>query len=692
MKPKSSPKPNPLLSAALAYAQHGFPVIPLCGKVPACPHGSADASINPETIRSWWSDTPSANIGLATGFRFWVLDVDTKSGGDDSLESLELTHGKLPNTLSQVTGTGGRHFLFQLPSDFTVRNSQGTIAPGIDTRGSGGYIVASPSVHPDTGRAYFWDGPDDWHQQPILHAPAWLLNLIREKQRTSTPSVIPTKIPKGKQHSTLVSIAGSMRRRGLEFPEIFAALSVINRDRCTEPGPIKNIEQIAYSICKYPAGQLPSDALRTVARETAPPPAAEPSAQTPAHGNPNWQDNLIRKPPTASQAKHGLPGPPVACLANAIIAATEAPEFAGALQYNELDQSIAVCRDLPWRSSRSPWTDYDDTMLADWLQHRGIMITPTVAAAAAHAAATEAPFHPIREYLNSLQWDGVPRINTWLSKYCFAKDTPYTRAAGEKWLIQAVARIFAPGCKADSCLILEGPQGIRKSTVFATLAGEWFTDELPAIGTKDASMQILGVWIVELAELDTLKRSETSSVKAFISRTTERFRLPYGRHVITAPRQCVFGGSVNHSEYLQDDTGNRRFWPISVGPQTLDTDALAHDRDQIWAEAVHAFRQGATWWLDDQTNQEAIIHQAERLESDPWDDEIAEFLRPRSYVTVADILHHLGKEPAHWTKADKNRIGSTLRRAGWIRRHRTIGGVYAHFFVHPLSEYASQDE
>lgn len=267
-----APDPPSPLDCALAYAAHGWPVIPLRGKLPLTPNGSNDASTHPDVVRDWWKRHPSANIGLATGIRFWALDIDTKSNGDDSLETLELRHGRLPDTLTQITGTRGRHFLFQLPRDFTVRNSQSAIAEGIDTRGTGGYIVASPSVHPDTRRAYIWDGLDEWHAQPIAHAPEWLLALLRDKQRTTAPSVIPDKIQKGRQHATLVSVGGSMRARGLEYEEILAALLSINANRCEEPGPVSNIEQIARSICKYPAGKLPTETLNTITRETEPPP------------------------------------------------------------------------------------------------------------------------------------------------------------------------------------------------------------------------------------------------------------------------------------------------------------------------------------------------------------------------------------------------------------------------------------
>jgi putative DNA primase/helicase len=169
-------------------------------------------------------------------------------------------------------------------------------------------------------------------------------------------------------------------------------------------------------------------------------------------------------------------------------------------------------------------------------------------------------------------------------------NTDYSRAVGSRWLISPVARIFRPGAKADCCLILEGPQGIRKSTALRTLAGEYFTDELADLGSKDAAMQTRGVWMIELSELDSLSHSEVARIKAFMSRTTDRFRPPYGMRLVESPRQCVFAGTVNHSTYLRDETGGRRFWPVTCGQ--IDIEALGRDRNQLWAEAKAGFDAG----------------------------------------------------------------------------------------------------
>jgi predicted P-loop ATPase len=264
------------------------------------------------------------------------------------------------------------------------------------------------------------------------------------------------------------------------------------------------------------------------------------------------------------------------------------------LAFNEFAFGTVALKPTPWGIvPKGEWTDHDDRRAAEWLQKQGILVSVEVAGQAVQTAARDHPFHPVRAYLERLAWDGTERLDHWLSTYVGAEATEYSRAVGSRWMISAVARIFRPGAKADCCLILEGPQGIRKSTALRTLAGEYFTDELADLGSEDAAMQTRAVWIIELSELDSLSNSEVARIKAFMSRTTDRFRPPYGMRLVESPRQCVFAGTVNHSTYLRDETGGRRFWPVACGQ--IDIDALARHRDQLWAEANTRFDAGAVW-------------------------------------------------------------------------------------------------
>jgi P4 family phage/plasmid primase-like protien len=249
-----------MLAWVLRYIRLGWPVFPLGvrSKLPMIPkdqggNGCLDATLDETKVREWWGRWPKANIGIATGHRFFVFDVDPLNGGADSLEGLlHLHNAPLPDTIQQVTGKEGTHYLFRLAADFRVANTESYIGQGLDTRGFHGYIVAAPSIHPDTGRAYFWDGAVEIEQQQIAVAPGWMLDKLRQVgQRQQGPVAVPAKIPKGQQHRTLVSIAGSLRKRGLDAEAIFAALQVVNEKRCTEPGPERNIRRIAESVARY---------------------------------------------------------------------------------------------------------------------------------------------------------------------------------------------------------------------------------------------------------------------------------------------------------------------------------------------------------------------------------------------------------------------------------------------------------
>jgi predicted P-loop ATPase len=384
-----------------------------------------------------------------------------------------------------------------------------------------------------------------------------------------------------------------------------------------------------------------------------------------------WRRDLLRsKPPMNMTEGRILP-----VLANAIAAFRHAPEWGGVLAFNEFGFGTVALKPAPWGVvPKGEWTDHEDRLAAEWLQKQGILVSVEIAGQAVQTAARDHPFHPVRKYLKGLEWDGTHRVDGWLSAYLGAEDTEYSRAVGSRWLISAVARIFHPGVKADCCLILEGPQGIRKSTALRMLAGEYFTDELADLGSKDAAMQTRGTWVIELSELDSLSHSEVARIKAFMSRTTDRFRPPYGMRLVESPRQCVFAGTVNHSTYLRDETGGRRFWPITCG--RIDVDALDCDRDQLWAEAKVRFDAGAVWWLETaDLVQMAADQQIQRYEGDPWEEVIGPWLDSQPSVSISEVLDKcLEKAHALWTQTDKNRAARSLRALGWERYRERRGG------------------
>jgi putative DNA primase/helicase len=419
-----------------------------------------------------------------------------------------------------------------------------------------------------------------------------------------------------------------------------------------------------------------------------------------------------RRPRWASQLRLDLVGTPERNEANVITALSNDEAFAGALVFDEFRQEILVARALAWDQHGvlpRPWSDADDVRCAEWLQHREINVAPIIVSRSIGAVARDIRIHPVRDYLNGLVWDSVPRLETWTVTNLGSDDTVLNRTFGSRWMISAVARIMQPGVKADHMLILEGPQGAKKSSAIKLLAGaEWFTDELAEIGSKDAAQQMRGIWVIEIAELDAISRAEVSRIKAFLTRTSDRYRPPYERYVVEVPRQCVFAGSVNPDTYLRDETGNRRFWPVRCG--TIDLDVLRRDRDQLWAEAVARYRAGAIWWIDDPVlTAAANVEQDARYQSDAWDARIDRWLvferrrvnhgyagyddwrdeeldraSPLSDASVGEILEGaLGIEPARWTKADQMRVGAYLKRNQWQRYQRRSGTLREWRYRHP---------
>lgn len=346
--------------------------------------------------------------------------------------------------------------------------------------------------------------------------------------------------------------------------------------------------------------------------------------------------------------------------------------------HNERIGAVVFVSDPPWRSDafQKRITDEDVTRCVAWLEETySAPFSYDLVFKAIQAVAVSAAFDPVRVYLESIQWDGKVRIDDWLAKIMGAEDSTWTRAVGKAWLISAVARTFQPGCQADHVLVLEGPQGRGKSKALRTLGGEWFTDDLPDMHSKDASQAVGAAWIVELAELAATRRSDQESIKAFITRTVDRFRPPWGRTVVEAPRRCVFAASTNNTEWLQDETGGRRYWPVTIGEDQARIDLLAKYRDQLWAEAVVRYRAGEPWHLvEADLIGRAQQQQETRRILDPWEQKIEDFLRNRDEVTSQELLDMLGLDVARQTRGDMMRVGRILAAFKRIRVRRRKDG------------------
>lgn len=296
---------------------------------------------------------------------------------------------------------------------------------------------------------------------------------------------------------------------------------------------------------------------------------------------------------------------------NAMTCLRHDPKLKGVVAENMFTRRRVMVKSSPWREVTKPdlWRDSDDSTLR-WYLERNYGLTKREAIAdALSTVAMENAYHPVRQYLDRLTWDGTDRIDTLLIDYCGADDTPYVRAVSRKWILAAVSRIREPGCKFDEMLVLVGGQGMGKSTFFSRLAkrAEWFSDSITRIeGTKETMEQLSGKWIIEMGEMTGMKKAETEAVKAFLSKNEDSYRPAFARYVDNFPRQCVFGGTSNRDDFLQDPTGGRRWWPVNVKDmRRMWAEMTPEVVDQIWAEADAAYSLGEALTLPKEVQREA---------------------------------------------------------------------------------------
>lgn len=311
------------------------------------------------------------------------------------------------------------------------------------------------------------------------------------------------------------------------------------------------------------------------------------------------------------------------------------PGIKNKVGYDEFSHKLVIIGELPWSNTRGEtpseyWEDSDDSALRSYFGTEYKLVKPEIIRDELTNSAKANRFHCVRNYLRGLKWDGVERIDTFFIDYLGAADTRYTRTITRKSLIAGVGRVMQPGIKFDSMIVLVGKPGRGKSTLIEKLGKKWFTRSIKNMNDKDALVGLQGFWIVEFDELDAVKRSELTAVKSFISGTTDNFREPYGKHVVSMPRQCIFFGTTNEKNFLKDPTGNRRFLPIQIDmiePRKLIfTDTVDDEIDQIWAEAYAAWNNHETLWHGTEMEQIAAKIQNRYAEEIAWLGTIERYL------------------------------------------------------------------
>ena len=343
-----------------------------------------------------------------------------------------------------------------------------------------------------------------------------------------------------------------------------------------------------------------------------------------------------------SKLKFTEKGTLASTIGNVVVLLDGDPDLRGCVGYNEMTHSIVARRSLPWRrvTGESVWSDADDAALRYFLEQFYGLSGKDKIFDGLNVVAESHKFHPVRDYLDACEWDGVPRLERLLVDYLGAEDSPYTRAVTRKAFTAAVARIYRPGCKFDYMLTVRGRQGLGKSALIKKLGGEWFSDSFTTMQGKESYEQVQGVWLMEIGELAGMRKAEAETIKLFISKTSDRFRPAYGRRIQEFPRQCVFIGTTNEAQFLKDATGNRRFWVVdtpNTPARSMWDDLTPEVVRLVWGEAVANYRKGEALFLPPELEAAAREIQEVYEEEDPRAGIVAQFLERKLPANWADM-------------------------------------------------------
>lgn len=628
-----------MYDAAIEYAKKGFAVFPLKyrDKVPLTRNGCKDATTDVAQIKAWWQKYPNANIGLATGSvsqNVFVIDLDIDEDcgidGYHSLEDWQREHGDFPETWTAITGRGGYHLYYR--GNGRIKNRAGII-DGVDIRGNGGYVVAPPSIHKN-GNRYEWEySPDEFEIAKTDNNVEYFLN--HDDQKQGAAFTMPNIVAAGQRNQMLFRFACMMQAKGASDQSVFAATMAENESSCSPPLTEQEVRIIVSSATKYDKGKpIHIDSEGVATREN----------KDDVIGNPEWVLNFL----DCNHDKDGNIKSVKQFVHNFEIVMDKDDRFAGKIRFNEFAQQLYLCGNVPWEKEDNcrAWSSHDDSALFSLIQADYGLKSRQDFADALKNVSMRNKFHPVRELLDSLTWDGKEHIRSLLPEYLGAEDSDYTYQVMRLWMLGAVSRVYKPGSKFDYTIILQGSQGIGKSTFLKLMAldDSWFNDSLDSLDSDKAVQSLTGSWIIELAELKSLARTAggVESVKRFLTATQDKYRIPYERRADTFYRQCVFAGTTNKDDFLQDETGNRRFLIVQTGvkkpskslfvPEIMDTIKLA------WAEAVHIWKnEKPQLILPEAYMQEAKELQEANMADDGKRGIIQEYLEGKTQVCAREI-------------------------------------------------------
>jgi len=694
-----------LRKEAISYAESGYVIIKLRGKIPAVSNWTAAEYIWPDDVPSFlngWSGNQK-NFGVVLSARDLVIDVDPRNfkPGDKPhtrlFQDLKIDVKEIAAVAR--TGSGGAHIYLKLPPGIRVKETLPEY-PGVEFKSKGRQVVGVGSTHPDIKEPYTWAGGLPLRE--VCVAPDALLNVIRRAAFRATAVRDDIRAGSGAQDAdpdtnaryaewlgiARVAVTGDQgdittykaacrgRDMGLSAACVFDHLLKHYNPRCVPPWAPDELRVKVRNAFEY-ASERPGNALPQndfTAVET------KPETHPLYRGWDRMKDGTLKK--TSMNVFN-------------FFIVKDSP-FVGALGYDEFNGQVKILSRLPWHEPNMKlppggleWTDTDSIRFRLWMsREKNLDVAVTLIDQAVLDAAHLQILHPVKDFLRELKWDGTSRLETWLIDYAGADDNRFVREASKKFLLQAVARVYTPGCKADHIIVLEGEQGVGKSSIVEILGGSWYGDIVIDPHARDTVDAMRGKWFIELSEMEAIRRTDAQALKAFITRRVDRVRLAYGKRSVDLPRQCVMVGTINPdatSEYLTDTTGNRRMWPIYI--KKVNFAGLQSIREQLFAEAVDLVLGGEdTYIVDREVLQLADEEQKKRLNSDPWETAISEYCTDKvfRFVTTKEVwVFALKGSDSALSNVQQRRIARCLKELGFVPHvKRDPDGRVVRGFVH----------
>lgn len=691
------------IQQATSYSKAGFTLLRIKGKRSLGLKWPHTPYTPPEKVEELLKDWQS-NFGILIPEDFLVIDVDPRNfiPNDKPIKRLLTTAGISIKDFAAIvkTGGGGLHIYIKLPKGQKIKEYQDEYI-GIEFKTKGRQVVGASCIHPDTKKIYLWV-KDSKKFKDIQECPPSLLELITKDRASDYKGDIEKEDFKGCKDEDGVTVKRFIQYLKYTEPAVEGAggdratyqVALKGRDfalskqktyqligehfnpKCMPPWSENELKSKVINAFRYASGPVGGELAETNFESL------------PELDHPNFRrwDRVAGKVKLLSRSSQNN--------VENFFWTAESP-LKDSLIFNEFRSQIRVVKQLPWWLRQKPigksgveWSDDDTVNFKSWLsREKRFDVQKNLINDSVLAVSHNYPTHPVRDYLDSLKWDGTLRLEKWLIDYAGADNTPYIRDISKKTLLQAVKRIYRPGCKADHMLILEGKQGVGKSTLVNILGGEYYADVHIDPHSKDTVDALRGRWIVEISELEVFRRSDSNSLKAFISRQTDVVRPAYASKSIEIDRQFIFIGTTNLDAMGQYflDSANRRYWPVEI--KQVDFAGIQAARDQLFAEAADRVLSGDDVFITDpEVLKEAERVQASRRISDAWLPMIEEYIREYkfSFITIKDIWKYCLKGPEHSIKAnDQKRIAQCLIDLDYEKKQIRFEGVPKRGFYNP---------